>query len=492
MLDRRKAGEIPAPTPEAAREIFRRAQGAVPRAGISHGHRACRSRRPSWRSRTRSPTPTPKQLLRAQPRPLRHAGAAPGPADRVPDAEEAQAAADAARKVGTRVRRARQGARPEREGHRSRPRDQVRHHRPGGRRRGLRAEGRRGQRAGEGRVRHGAGARGQDRAGEHQAVRGGRSRDQADTRDRPRARASLPTRHDKIEDERAGGMRLAEVAQKLNLTARTIEAVDRQGRDPDGKPVTGLPTGMRLSRRAFRTDVGVENEPLQLRAAAMSGTRSPASRRRASARSTRSRTQVEERWRDDQVAERLQGQGRPRWSTSSRPARRSTMSRRPTGLTVADHVRPQARPAAPARCRRARSRRCSRPPKDAAGSADGKDAAERVVFRVTDITVPTFDAASTEGKRIEDTHAPRAHRRPAGAIRRAAADRSRRDHQPGCAAPGRRRAAARPELDADRAGRRRLRGALCARRAAGGVDHAGRRPRNAGLGVPEDRRRARQ
>ena len=37
--------------------------------------------------------------------------------------------------------------------------------------------------------------------------------------------------------------------------------------------------------------------------------------------------------------------------------------------------------------------------------------------------------------------------------------------------------------------RRRLRGALCARRAAGRLDHAGRRSRNAGLGVPQGRGR---
>ena len=41
--------------------------------------------------------------------------------------------------------------------------------------------------------------------------------------------------------------------------------------------------------------------------------------------------------------------------------------------------------------------------KDAAGSAEGKDATERVVFQVTDITVPSFDAASSEGKRIEES-----------------------------------------------------------------------------------------
>jgi peptidyl-prolyl cis-trans isomerase D len=41
--------------------------------------------------------------------------------------------------------------------------------------------------------------------------------------------------------------------------------------------------------------------------------------------------------------------------------------------------------------------------KGEAGSAQGKDPAERVVFVLTDITAPDFDAASSEGKRIEET-----------------------------------------------------------------------------------------
>ena len=37
------------------------------------------------------------------------------------------------------------------------------------------------------------------------------------------------------------------------------------------------------------------------------------------------------------------------------------------------------------------------------GSAMGKDPTERVVFALTDITVPAFNAASSEGKRIEES-----------------------------------------------------------------------------------------
>ena len=40
--------------------------------------------------------------------------------------------------------------------------------------------------------------------------------------------------------------------------------------------------------------------------------------------------------------------------------------------------------------------------KDAAGSADGKDGAERYVFKVTDITAPAYNAESPEAKKISD------------------------------------------------------------------------------------------
>ena len=79
-----------------------------------------------------------------------------------------------------------------------------------------------------------------------------------------RARGEIASRHDKIEDERGGGARLTEIAQKLGLKALTIEAVDRSGLDPEGKPVSGWPSGVNPITGAFGTDVGVDNEPMQV------------------------------------------------------------------------------------------------------------------------------------------------------------------------------------------------------------------------------------
>ena len=256
-------------------------------------------------------------------------------------------------------------------------------HRPRGRRRRLRAQGGRGQRAGQGPLRHRAGAASVKIEPEQvAAVRGGRRRDQAAS-SRPSAPgARSPTCTTRSRTSAPAALRSPRSRRSSTSTARTIEAIDRSGRDPDGKPVAGLPTGVdvlasgvRLRRRRR------ERAAADRRAAATSGSTSPASRRRASARSTRCRTQVEERWRDDEIAERLQGQGDRDASTSSRPARRSAMSRRPTSLNGADRVRPQARRQPGATSAAARDRRgLPRPPKDAAGSAEGKrpDRARRV------------------------------------------------------------------------------------------------------------------
>ena len=215
-----------------------------------------------------------------------------------------------------------------------------------------------------------------------------------------RARGELASRHDKIEDERAAGLRLTEVAQKLGLTARTIEAVDRQGRDPNGNQITGLP-GVDVIGAAFRSDMGVENEPIQMTGGGyvwFEITNVKPSRERTL---DEERTRVEERWREDQISERLKAKAAEMVDKLTGGASLNDVAG-PDGLAVQTTFG----------LKRA-GNAASMPPsvieavfaaaKGGAGSARGKDATERVVFVLTDITVPGFDAASSEGKRIEET-----------------------------------------------------------------------------------------
>jgi len=215
-----------------------------------------------------------------------------------------------------------------------------------------------------------------------------------------RARGELASRHDKIEDERAAGLRLTEVAQKLGLTARTIEAVDRQGRDPNGNQITGLP-GVDVIGAAFRSDMGVENEPIQMTGGGyvwFEITNVKPSRERTL---DEERTRVEERWREDQISERLKGKAA------------EMVDKLTGGASLNDVAGPEGLAVQTTFGLKRAGNAASMPPsvieavfataKGEAGSAQGKDPTERVVFVLTDITVPGFDAASSEGKRIEET-----------------------------------------------------------------------------------------
>ncbi|PSJ61703.1 peptidylprolyl isomerase [Kumtagia ephedrae] len=70
--------------------------------------------------------------------------------------------------------------------------------------------------------------------------------------------------HDSYEDARAGGETLAEAASKLKLAVVTIDAVDQTGRRPDGMVLADLPASSELLRGAFDTEVGVENQAINI------------------------------------------------------------------------------------------------------------------------------------------------------------------------------------------------------------------------------------
>lgn len=70
--------------------------------------------------------------------------------------------------------------------------------------------------------------------------------------------------HDSYEDARASGDTLEEAARKLNLKVTVIDAIDRNGKTPDGKDVPDLPEPGKLLAGAFETESGIENPPILL------------------------------------------------------------------------------------------------------------------------------------------------------------------------------------------------------------------------------------
>jgi peptidyl-prolyl cis-trans isomerase D len=215
-----------------------------------------------------------------------------------------------------------------------------------------------------------------------------------------RAREEVRDRHDKIEDERLAGGTLAEIAQRLGLEVRTIEAVDRSGRAPDGAQVRNLPQGADVLTAAFAAQVGTDNDALRVGDGYVwydVADITPARERGLD----EVKEQVETRWRDDEIAARLRAKTTEMVDKVKAGARLSE---------VAAANRLQVETAAGVK-RAARSEALSpkmleeifRTAKDVVATAEGERATERIVFRVTDVNVPSIDMAAPEAKQISDT-----------------------------------------------------------------------------------------
>lgn len=75
------------------------------------------------------------------------------------------------------------------------------------------------------------------------------------------ARDDLFNLFESIEDARAGGDPLADIATRFDLELVTIEAMDANGFDRDGNPVS-LPLTNHLIAETFESDVGLENDAI--------------------------------------------------------------------------------------------------------------------------------------------------------------------------------------------------------------------------------------
>ena len=205
--------------------------------------------------------------------------------------------------------------------------------------------------------------------------------------------------YDKIEDARSEGKTLAEAAEILKLPSRTIEAIDRSGRDPAGAPVS-LPDQQRLLATAFRTDVGVEHDPLQLQEGYIwfDVIGITPSRERPL---EEVKEQVEQRWREQEIAKRL--------VTKTE----EILDKLKAGMTfaevaAADQLKAETvsglkRGASSGPLSPAAVDTVFRTAKGAIGKADAMLSPEQVVFRVTGIVLPPLDMESEETKRLAES-----------------------------------------------------------------------------------------
>jgi peptidyl-prolyl cis-trans isomerase D len=215
-----------------------------------------------------------------------------------------------------------------------------------------------------------------------------------------RAKAEVLRLHDKIEDERAGGSNLAELAGKMSLPTRTIEAVDRSGRDTDGKPVADIPDGTNLVNRAFATEVGVENDPLQFGEGGFVWYEvadiTPARERRLD----EVKAQIEARLREEEIAKRLRTKADEMIDKLKAGGQFAELAKA-AGLTLAKAEglkRSTATGPVPPRV----IEQAFRTKQDAVASSETEKPTERFVFRVTEVKIPQLDPASAEAKQIAE------------------------------------------------------------------------------------------
>jgi peptidyl-prolyl cis-trans isomerase D len=225
------------------------------------------------------------------------------------------------------------------------------------------------------------------------------------------AKAEMLSVYDKIEDERSLGKTLAEAAEKLKLTSRTVET-DRSGRDPAGKEVANLPEGQRLLNAAFAAQLGVENDPLQVDGGYIwfVVTDITAARERSF---DDVKAELEKRWHEDEIATRLRSKGnelldklRAGTTLAEVAAAEGLSVETKAAVKRGDAAAPLSARAIDAIFRTAKgapgSAEAARAP-DPANAQAGALANDQIVFQVTDVVVPNVDLASGEAKNIRES-----------------------------------------------------------------------------------------
>lgn len=215
-----------------------------------------------------------------------------------------------------------------------------------------------------------------------------------------RARVKVADLRDKMEDERGGGASVIDAAQKLGLTAVTIDAVDRSGRAPNGQPVANIPQGLDVVSQAFNTDVGVDNDSISFKGGyvwydvlAITPSRDR--------NLDEVRDQVEARWRQDQIATKLKAKATEMVQKLEAGGKLADEAAA-TGAKV-ETATGFKRDDTPAGVPAAVVAAAFRTAKDGVGQTPVTGGSEVIVFRVTNVIDPTVDAASEPVKKLKDS-----------------------------------------------------------------------------------------
>jgi peptidyl-prolyl cis-trans isomerase D len=216
-----------------------------------------------------------------------------------------------------------------------------------------------------------------------------------------RARTEIAELRDKIEDERAGGATLAETAEKLKLASRTIESIDRSGRDAAGNPVANLPPSRELLPTLFSSDIGVDSEPLQIQPGGFVWYEVVNITRSRERTLDEVKAQVETRWKNDQIATRLKAKADEMLAAlkAGTSIEKVATDNNLKVEAVADLQRNNPKPPVSA----AALEEIFRLAKGAAGTAEGDAAATHLVFVLTAIEEPKLEPDTAQAGEAAQT-----------------------------------------------------------------------------------------
>ncbi len=215
-----------------------------------------------------------------------------------------------------------------------------------------------------------------------------------------RAQDEILNLHDTIEDERAGGSNLNEIAKKLSLTAINIDLIDRSGNDDNGIKVAELPNAEELLPQVFQSDVDEEITPIEIADNGFIWFNVDKVIPVADRTLERAKADVIARWKADKkqknldtftekLVERLQS-GDSFLKVASEIGAKVKTSKQLTRFD-SDGLISEATVA-----------KIFLTGRDEIASAGTSDDDIRIVFKVTDISVPSYDSASPEVKALNE------------------------------------------------------------------------------------------
>ena len=210
-----------------------------------------------------------------------------------------------------------------------------------------------------------------------------------------RATKRIIETYDQVEDARAAGETLAEIAPKIGVQLAKVDAIDRSGNDDKGNKVADLPGSAELLKGAFETDVGIENDAVRTEGNGYVWFEVTAVTAERDRQLDEVRDKVVAAWKESEIEKRL---------TAKAEEIRARLAGGEAIDKVAGELSLELKSAS-------KLTRTTQPPADVspavlaeafggptgyAAVANGASAGTKIVLVVKDATLPAFDAAAAE------------------------------------------------------------------------------------------------